>query len=134
MSYGNINLNEEVTTFLDQMHHPSRAGIDQLRNIILFASRSLTENIKWNGPNYSVGGEDRITMKIQPPTRPVKLIFHRGAKKKEQPEQRLIAHKSNLFDWRENDRAIMTFRNLHEIEDSKAELLEIIIKWIAAEG
>lgn len=82
MSYGNINLNEEVTTFLDQMHHPSRAGIDQLRNIILFASRSLTENIKWNGPNYSVGGEDRITMKIQPPTRPVKLIFHRGAKKR----------------------------------------------------
>lgn len=89
MSYGNINLNEEVTTFLDQMHHPSRAGIDQLRNIILSTDETLTENIKWNGPNYSVGGEDRITMKIQPPTRPVKLIFHRGAKKKEQPEQDL---------------------------------------------
>lgn len=134
MSYGNINLTEEVTALLDQVHHSSRAGIDRLRNIILSTDETLTENIKWNGRNYSVGGEDRITMKIQPPTRPVQLIFHRGAKKKEQPEQRLIAHKSNLLDWRENDRAIMTFRNLHEIEDSQAELLEIIIEWIAAEG
>lgn len=132
MSYGNINLNEEVTTFLDQMHHPSRAGIDQLRNIILFASRSLTENIKWNGPNYSVGGEDRITMKIHPVSRPIQLIFHRGAKKLKQPKDKLITHESKMLTWKENDRAIITFKSLQDIENGKAELAEIVAEWISA--
>ena len=101
MSTGKTHLNEEVTALLDQVHHSSRAGIDRLRNIILSTDETLTENIKWNGPNYSVGGEDRITMKIQPPTRPVQLIFHRGAKKLKQPKDKLITHESKMLTWKE---------------------------------
>lgn len=126
------NLNSEVTAFLDSLTHPFRKEIEQLRIYILSAAKQLTENIKWNGPNYCAEGEDRITMRIQPPTKQIQLIFHRGAKKQEQPAGRLIANKSKLLTWKENDRAIITFKCLQDIEQAKVELQTIITEWIKA--
>lgn len=95
------------------------------------ANNDLTENIKWNGPNYCYKGEDRITMKIQPPKN-VQLIFHRGAAKLKQPKEKLIEDKAGLLAWRENDRAIATFKNMTDIENAKANLMYVVKKWIAA--
>ncbi|MEZ4852386.1 MAG: DUF1801 domain-containing protein [Bacteroidia bacterium] len=53
--------------FLDGLNHPFRKEIEKLRLIIINATNDLTENIKWNGPNYCYGEADRITMRIQPP-------------------------------------------------------------------
>lgn len=75
-------LNPEVTAFLDVMNHPLRDLIENLRRVILTAGLDLVEGIKWNGPNYSLNGEDRITMRIHPPKQ-VQLVLHRGAKVKE---------------------------------------------------
>jgi hypothetical protein len=122
--------NKEVTSFLDVQNHPLRKEIEALRKIILDANKSLTENVKWNGPNYCIKLEDRITMKIQPPKK-IQLIFHRGAKKQEQPKSRLISTSGNLLIWKENDRAIATFQCMADIENSKSELNSIIKEWIA---
>ncbi|MCB0279982.1 MAG: DUF1801 domain-containing protein [Calditrichaeota bacterium] len=122
-------LNGEVTAFLDELNHPLRNEIEQLRHIILSSAHSLTENIKWNGPNYCYEGADRITMKIQPPKQ-IQLIFHRGAKKQEQPKEKIIQTSSKLLKWRENDRAITTFKASDEIKNSEADLIEIVEKWI----
>lgn len=81
MTKQTTNLNSVVTEFLDEQNHPFRKEIEYLRNCILSVNKSLTENIKWNGPNYCFDNEDRITMRIQPPTKEVQLIFHRGVKK-----------------------------------------------------
>ncbi|MBW8360609.1 MAG: DUF1801 domain-containing protein [Kaistella sp.] len=132
MAEPTIHLNSEVTDFLDQQKHPFRKEIEQLRIIILGADHHLTENIKWNGPNYCVGTADRITMRIQPPAQQVQLIFHRGAKKREQTQDKLITNKSKMLKWKENDRAVITFKNSAEIENSKAELTDIIPEWIQA--
>jgi len=125
------NKNSEVTAFLDELKHPFRKEIDVLRSILL-SHKNLTENIKWNGPNYCIQNEDRITMRIQPLTTKVQLIFHRGAKKQEQPKDKLIANTSKLLTWKENDRAVITFKNMQEIETAKAELIEIVNEWIKA--
>lgn len=124
--------NTEVTKFLDEQNHPFRKEIEQVRNYILSANPDLTENIKWNGPNYCVGNADRITMRIQPPTKQVQLIFHRGVSKQAQPEDKLIANKSKRLVWKENDRAIITFKSLEDIENGKSELIEIVTEWINA--
>ena len=58
----------DVARHLDELNHPLRNVIDQLRKIIVGAVDELEENIKWNGPNYSHRGEDRITMRVHPPT------------------------------------------------------------------
>ncbi|MBU3026368.1 DUF1801 domain-containing protein [Zobellia galactanivorans] len=127
-----INLNTEVTTLLDELNHPFRNEIELLRICILKTNNGLEENIKWNGPNYSIDNEDRITMRVQPPTKQIQLIFHRGAKKQEQPNDKLIANKSQMLVWKENDRAIVTFKSLQDIERGKTELTTIVNEWIKA--
>lgn len=122
--------NKEVTEFLNELNHPFRNEIEELRDVILASDKNLVENIKWNAPNYSFENEDRITMRIQPMTTKVQLIFHRGAKKQEQPKERLIANKSKMLLWKENDRVIITFKNKQDIENGKAELEKIISEWL----
>lgn len=123
---------KEVTKFLDEKEHPFREEIEQLRNYILSANPDLTENIKWNGPNYCFKNADRITMRIQPPTKQVQLIFHRGASKHIQPKDKIISNRSKMLVWKENDRAIITFKSLQEIQNGEAELTEIVNDWISA--
>lgn len=127
------NLNNEVTGFLDELNHPFRKEIEKLRIYILTTSKDLTENIKWNGPNYCFENEDRITMRIQPTTtKQIQLIFHRGAKKQEQPADKIISSESKMLVWKENDRAIVSFKNMKDIDNGKIELTEIIKQWISA--
>lgn len=122
--------NEEVTHFLDALNHPLRNEIEQLRRCILDAYEGLSENIKWNGPNYSLNTEDRITMRIQPPKQ-VQLVFHRGAKTQE-AAYRLIDSDADWLDWRANDRAVATFKTPDDIESRKNMLTTIIRQWLDA--
>jgi hypothetical protein len=131
MAQRKINLNTDVTKFLDDLKHPFREEIELLRHYILSAHNELTENIKWNGPNYCFGNHDRITMRIQPPKQ-VQLIFHRGAKVQAQPKDKLIKNDSGLLTWKENDRAVATFKNMADIKDSKSALVKIVKDWIEA--
>jgi hypothetical protein len=127
-----MNVNIDVTHFLKEHNHPFQEEIELLRTCILTVDLNLTENIKWNGPNYCFHNEDRITMRIHPPKKQVQLIFHRGAKKQTNPKEKLISHKSKLLVWKENDRAIITFNSMQEIENGRTELAEIITEWISA--
>jgi hypothetical protein len=121
----------EVTKLIDELNHPLRKEIQKLRLVILNAVSGITENIKWNGPNYCFGSEDRITMRIQPPKQ-IQLIFHRGAKKIAQPKEKMIKDESGLLLWKENDRAVASFKNLNDITNSKAALEAVVIAWIKA--
>lgn len=126
-----FTFNTEVTTLLDNLNLPLRAEIDQLRQLVLTADTRLAENIKWNGPNYSIDQEDRITMRVQQ-SKMVQLIFHRGAKVKVQPADKLIQDASSLLTWKENDRAVATFKNMTEIEANRSDLIILIQDWIRA--
>ena len=126
-----ININKDVTDFLDEQDHPLRKEIEQLRKCILAANSELTENIKWNGPNYCFKNEDRITMRIHPPKQ-IQIIFHRGAKVKEQPKAKLIKDDFGMLVWKGNDRAIATFKNIQDIEKGKSNFTEIVKHWINA--
>ncbi len=126
-------MNPEVSLFLDKINHPLRTEIDKLREIIVSAEQTLAENIKWNGPNYTFHDEDRITMRVQPITqKQIQLIFHRGAKKQEQPKEKLIKDSSGILVWKENDRAIAGFKDLGEIEIKRFALEAIVKLWLKA--
>jgi hypothetical protein len=123
-------LNLEVTSFLDQQNHPLRRLIDAIRSFILNVEPTLSENIKWNGPNFSYEGQDRITVKINPPKQ-IQLIFHRGAKVLEQPKDKLITEDFGLLLWKENDRAIATIKNEEEFLENSEKWQSIIKQWIS---
>ena len=122
-------MNPEVTAFLDILNYPLRNEFEQLRKYILSAKSGIEENIKWNGPNYTFNGEDRITMKIRPPKN-VQLIFHRGAKVLEMPKEKLLNNNSGLLNWKTNDRAIATFMTMDEIVSNKEALQKIVKEWV----
>lgn len=124
-------LNHEVTEFLDGLNHSLRKEIECLREIILSTDYDLAESIKWNGPNYSLNGQDRITLRIHPQNQ-IQVIFHRGAKVKESPAQRLLGSEYNILLWKENDRAIASFQSLQEILEKKQMIREVVEKWIEA--
>lgn len=125
------NLNSQVTNFLNELNHPFRKEIEQLRNCILTANNELTENIKWNGPNYCFGKDDRITMRIQPiTTKQIQVIFHCGAKVQEQPKEKLIQNNYDFLTWKTNDRAVATFKTMQDIENGETDLTKIINEWI----
>ena len=126
------NQSEEVTLFLDKQDHPLRAEIEHLRNCILNTQGDLMENIKWNSPNYSFKNEDRITMKIQPPKQ-IQLVFHCGAKVREQPKTKLIENDFGLLIWKENNRAIASFKNMEDIKTREDNLAKIITNWLHAD-
>ncbi len=122
-------MNTEVTSFLLAQNHPLTKEINLLREIILSCDKGLSENIKWNGPNYVFAEEDRVTMKINPPKN-IQLILHRGVKKQIQPKEKLIQDVSGLLLWKENDRAIITFKTASEIKANIPSLKKIIKAWI----
>ncbi|MFN3301309.1 MAG: DUF1801 domain-containing protein [Sediminibacterium sp.] len=122
-------MNKEVTQFLKEQNHPLSDVIELIRNKIISAEPDLDENIKWNGPNYSYNGEDRITMKIHPP-KSIQIIFHCGAKVREQPPTKLIDNDFGLLTWKENNRAIATFKNTQEVNSKSFELRQIVKDWI----
>jgi hypothetical protein len=124
-------LNNAVTKLVGDLKLPLHKEINQLRKDILEADTGLSENIKWNSPNYAFKGQDRITMRIQPPGK-IQLIFHCGAKVTEQPKAKLVEDTSGLLKWKTNDRAVATYKTMQEIVAHKAALSSIIKAWLAA--
>lgn len=121
--------NQEVTQFLAELEHPLKKEIEQLRKIILNANKELTENIKWNAPNFCLNEEDRITMRIHPPKQ-IQLIFHRGAKVQALPGKNLIPDDKRILTWKTTDRAVATFTSMTEIKSLTNDITEIVTKWL----
>lgn len=124
-------LNQEVSTFLNELNHPLKEEIELLRNIILNSNKTLTENIKWNAPNYVVGDNDRVTLKINPPKN-ILVILHCGAKSQTQPTEKLITHNCKALSWKGNNRAIITLNNKQDIITYKNDIVEIVNLWLDA--
>ncbi len=125
------NLNNEVTIFLDNLNHPRRSEIEILRKIILNSNKNIFENIKWNAPNYVFENEDRITMRILP-LKHCQLIFHCGAKVKAQPNEKLISYPLSFIIWKENNRAVASFKNQDEIMKNEIDLNKFVKDWFNA--
>jgi hypothetical protein len=122
----------EVTVFLDNLKHPLRTEIQKLREVILKANPGLSEDIKWNAPNYSLDGADRITMKILPPKNNFLLILHGGVRKKEDAKNMDVKADGLELEWRGNDRAILTIRSLNEITSNETAITKLINQWLKA--
>lgn len=126
----NIKSNE-VSRLLNELNPPLIQAIEQLRENILNVDLDLVETIKWNGPNYQYKNEDRITLRVQD-TKQVQVIFHRGAKVKVQPKNRLIEDEFNLLVFKENDRAIINIKSIDEVILHQTSIQTLVHRWILA--
>jgi uncharacterized protein YdeI (YjbR/CyaY-like superfamily) len=121
-----------VARYLEQLEHPLKREVEELRGVILGVGLGLREGIKWNAPSYSVAGEDRVTFNLSAKDK-VRLIFHRGARVKDgKGKGRLLEDDSGLLEWASDDRAIATFRTMDEVMAGKAALKRLVRRWIEA--
>jgi uncharacterized protein YdhG (YjbR/CyaY superfamily) len=111
----------EVSAFLDDLDHPLRAEVDEVRGIILGASRKLSERVKWNAPSYHYK-QDLLTFNLHATDR-VHLVFHTAAITR--VESDLLEGKGKY-----NDRRMVFLANRAAIKAHKKELQRVIAELV----
>ncbi|MDV4151311.1 DUF1801 domain-containing protein [Clostridium sp. AL.422] len=121
---------EQVKEYLNNLEHPLKNEIEEVRRIILSCNKEITEHIKWNAPSFCFKDEDRITFNLHGKGY-FQIIFHCGAKVKDKKSKEpLFYDTSGLLKWVDNDRAIVKLVNMDDINDKKEKLAEVVVKWI----
>jgi hypothetical protein len=121
----------DVDAFMAELQHPLKAGIEQLRSAILASNEQITEHVKWNAPSFCHGGVDRATFRLQPGDR-LQLVLHRGAKTRNDSADFRFEDPSGLLEWLAPDRAVVTFRDLADIDARQAMVVNLVNRWVTA--
>ncbi|MBK6722155.1 MAG: DUF1801 domain-containing protein [Acidobacteria bacterium] len=124
---------EQVADFFANIDHPLEPAMEKIREVILAADETITEQIKWKGPSFCYNSDDRVTFNVRNDA--LLLIFHRGAKIKDSTGSgRLIEDPTGLLQWITDDRATIKFTSEDEVDQKRSELTKVIQLWIAAAG
>jgi hypothetical protein len=120
-----------VQAFLRDLKHGRKDEVEAVREIILSAHPGITEQIKWNAPSFCIDGDDRITFRLQPGDR-VQLVFHRGARKRDDATTFSFEDGSGLLEWVARDRALVTFEDLDDVKAKRAAFKDLVRRWMIA--
>ncbi|WP_054957326.1 DUF1801 domain-containing protein [Paenibacillus dakarensis] len=121
---------EQVMNFLEQLEHPFKSEIIEVRRIVLDAYENLTELIKWNAPSFCFDHKDRITFNLHGKDY-LRLIFHCGSKSTDQADKGpLFEDHTNMLEWVTGDRAVIKFKSKEDVERKEKGLKEVVVKWI----
>jgi hypothetical protein len=118
-----------VDAFIASWDLPKKAEVETLRAIILGADPSIKEEIKWNAPSFFVSDHSAT---VRPrPLESVQVVFHTGAKVKDVPRAIKINNPDNLLKWVTEDRCVVTFDDMADIQAKKASFESVVHQWIA---
>lgn len=96
----------EVADFLRNCDHARVADFAQVRKLILEASASIEEGIKWNAPSFRTS-EWFATFHLRDPNK-VAIVFHLGAKKRETATRIPVGAPDGMVEWLAPDRCMVT--------------------------
>ncbi|WP_202975132.1 DUF1801 domain-containing protein [Xanthomonas arboricola] len=117
-----------VQSFIDALDHPLKREIVAIRQLLLSADPTISEEIKWNAPSFRTT-EHFATMHLRATTA-VQLIFHLGAKPGRKVPADAIADPQGLLTWHGTDRASLSFSGAADLALKHDALLAIIRQWI----
>jgi hypothetical protein len=121
----------DVDSFMAELEHPLKAGVEQLRAAILAASDGISEQVKWNAPSFVYAGVDRVTFRLQPGNR-LQLVLHRGVAVRDDAAEFRLEDDSGLLQWVAGDRAVITFGNLDDVATRQSAVVDVVNRWVAA--
>jgi len=113
---------------LEDLDHPLKTDIEAVRRIILDVSSEIAEGIKWNAPSFRTS-EYFATINLRSLDR-VQLIFHLGAKVKDNTKKLTIADPAGLIKWLTTDRCLVTVGTGKEIATNRPAFEKIVRAWI----
>jgi hypothetical protein len=123
-----LNPSESVDDFLRRLDHPLRVDFEAVRRIVLGASPHIHEGIKWNSVSFRTT-EYFATINCRE-TKAVQLVFHLGAKVKDNTTAVKIADPKGLMKWLATERALVTVGSGREIQAHRPALVAIVRAWI----
>lgn len=120
-----------VSEFLANLAPDRKNQVELLRSYIFQAEPTLTENIKWNAPNYIFEDIDRITFNVHNKEQAVRILIHKGVIEKEDKKAMpIMEDTSGLIKWNSNIRGTLSFNTIQEIENHAKEIKNIISDWL----
>jgi hypothetical protein len=125
---GAADCSAAVDAFMVTLDHPARAAIQRLRSLLLGADPRIAEGIKWNAPSFRYRGDDRLTFNLHPKDR-IQLVFHRGAKVKDNQDFVFEDH-SSLLEWRSEDRALLTLMDMDDYRSKEQAVVSLVKQWV----
>ena len=118
----------KVDAYMAALDHPLRGVVEAVRAALVGADPKIGEQIKWNAPSFTWEGEDRVTFNIRPAA-PLLLVFHRGAKPKDDAGFR-FEDDTGLMDWKAPDRAVVTLRDEADWHRHGEAILRLALRWL----
>jgi hypothetical protein len=120
-----------VQEFLAAQPPGVRDQVEVLRQLAVRAEPALTESIKWNSPNFSIDGQDLLTVSVGRAAQ-VRLVLHRGT---EIAENKGAATSFNgdpggMLTWHSDIRASMPMPAPDQVEDATA----VVRAWVDSRG
>ena len=119
-----------VDDLLTAMSHPHVREIQALRTIIRGVDPRVVEGVKWNAPSFATA-EHFATFHLRSKSG-VQVVLHLGAKARSDVALRdHILDRDGLLEWRDPNRATVTFANLADVEAKRGAFVGILRQWIA---
>ena len=104
--------------------------ISILRQAILAADPAIVENEKWNSPNFTFDGVDRVTLRVHP-RGGVQVILHRGATQRLDVDSFHFDDPTGLLEWPALDRGVLKVADAADAARLSPELTQLVRRWIA---
>ena len=110
---------EEVNEFMNKLHHPFKAEVQAVRDIIMNVNKEICEQIRSNAPSFSYKGT-LATFNLQAREH-VQLIFHNGA---------ILHDKKGIFEGNYPERRMVYFCNMKDVKVKGPALEKVVKEWI----
>ena len=121
-------IDPEVVAFLEALEHPLTPVVEAVRQLILSASPTIREGIKWNSPSFRTT-DYFATLNLRGGM--VRLILHTGAKVKHNADTgTTVTDPAGLLEWLAQDRAQVTFQDAKDFDAQRRALKALIQDWI----
>lgn len=122
-----------VAEFLDAQTPERRAEVEWLRALVFEAEPGVGEKIKWNSPNYTLNGVDRLTINAAGKG-PVRLILHFGTDRAEEKNAAptFSGDPRRLLTWHSDIRASLPVPPATQLAEDRDALIAVIRAWLVA--
>jgi len=109
------------------LDHPMKGDIAAVRKIVLGASPAISDGIKWNSVSFRKA-DWFATVNLRSKD-VVQLVFHTGAKAKDNPDLR-IPDPNGLMLWVAKDRALVTLGSGKTLKANTKAFEAIVKAWL----
>lgn len=119
---------QETEAYLAALDATHKDAFNALCGVVRSVDPRIDEGIKWNAPSFFITDHFATTGLTRDGV--IRLVLHTGAKKRPDPLPIAIVD-GDFLDWVAPDRAVVTFADLHRVNELAPRLTPVIEQWIA---